>query len=54
MISSNDAITSSKLNRLAAEGWLLAHVVSGVESDAGKEDGNGIFITRYIFSKRIK
>tara|TARA_B100001057_G_scaffold489368_1_gene575486 strand:- start:543 stop:998 length:456 start_codon:yes stop_codon:yes gene_type:complete len=53
-IASNDAITSSKLNQLAAEGWLLAHVVSGVESDAGKEDGNGIFITRYIFSKGLK
>ena len=53
-IASNDAITSSKLNELAAEGWLLMHVVSGVESDAGKEDGNGIFITRYIFSKRTK
>ena len=53
-IASNDAITSSKLNDLAAEGWLLMHVVSGVESDAGKEDGNGIFITRYIFSKKTK
>ena len=50
-IASNDAITSSKLNELASEGWLLSHVVSGVESDAGKDDGNGIFITRYIFSK---
>ena len=50
-IASNDAITSSKLNELASKGWLLSHVVSGVESDAGKDDGNGIFITRYIFSK---
>ena len=50
-IASNDAITSSKLNELASEGWLLSHVVSGVESDAGEDDGNGIFITRYIFSK---
>ena len=32
-IASNDAITSSKLNELASEGWLLSHVVSGVESD---------------------
>ena len=50
-IASNDAITTSKLNELASKGWLLSHVVSGVESDAGKDDGNGIFITRYIFSK---
>lgn len=53
-IASNDAITTSKLNDLAGEGWLLMHVVSGVESDAGKDDGNGIFITRYIFSKKTK
>ena len=50
-IASNDAITTSKLNELASKGWLLSHVVSGVEGDAGKDDDNGIFITRYIFSK---
>ena len=49
-----DRVLTSKLNDLAGEGWLLMHVVSGVESDAGKDDGNGIFITRYIFSKRTK
>ena len=53
-IASNDAITSSMLNGLASEGWLLSHVISGVESDSGKDDGNGIFITRYIFSKNIE
>ena len=52
-IASNDAITSSKLNDLSAEGWGLVHVVSGVESDSGKDDGNGIFITRYIFSRTL-
>ena len=52
-IARQDAITSSKLNELASEGWLLSHVVSGVEGDAGKDDGNGIFITRYIFSKTL-
>jgi hypothetical protein len=26
-------------------------VTSGVESDAGDKDGNGIFITRYIFKR---
>ena len=51
-IASNDAIISSKLNDSSVEGWDLVHVVSGVESDSGEEDGNGIFITRYIF-KRI-
>jgi hypothetical protein len=52
-IAANDAITMSKINTMAAEGWELAFVNSGIESDAGKGDGKGIFITRYIF-KRVK
>jgi hypothetical protein len=50
-IAANDALISSKLSAMAAEGWELIHVVSGVESDAGDKDGQGIFITRYIFKK---
>ena len=52
-IAANDAVISSKLNAMAEEGWELIFVNSGVESDAGEKDGQGIFITRYIF-KRIK
>ncbi|MEZ4842547.1 MAG: hypothetical protein R2821_13825 [Flavobacteriaceae bacterium] len=52
-IATNDALISSKINDMIAEGWELAFVVSAVESEAGKDDGNGIFITRYIF-KRTK
>jgi len=48
-IASNDALVSDKLTKLAKEGWELKFVTSGVEGDAGKEDGTGIFITRYIF-----
>jgi len=48
-IASNDALISSKVNTMIDEGWELAFVTSGVESDAGKDDGEGIFITRYIF-----
>ena len=48
-IASNDALVTDKLNKLAQEGWVLKFVASGVESDAGKDDGEGIFITRYIF-----
>jgi len=48
-IASNDAIVTSKLTQLAQEGYELMFVVGAVESDAGKGDGNGIFITRYIF-----
>lgn len=50
-ISSNDAVVSSKLSEMASEGWELAFVTSGVESDAGEKDGNGIFITRYVFKR---
>ncbi len=48
-IASNDAMISSKINKLVKEGWELKFVLSGVESDAGKGDGTGIFITRFIF-----
>lgn len=52
-IASNDALLSSKVNTMISEGWDLAFVTSGVESDSGKGDGTGIFITRFIF-KRAK
>ena len=52
-VASNDALLSSKVNTMIEEGWELAFVTSGVESDAGKGDGTGIFITRFIF-KRLK
>jgi len=51
-VASNDALISSKINALVAEGYDLVFVTSGVESDAGKEDGKGIFITRYVFKKK--
>nr|WP_281543330.1 hypothetical protein [Maribacter aestuarii] len=50
-IAANDAVISSKLSAMAADGWELAFVTSSVEADAGKQDGQGIFITRYIFKK---
>ena len=51
-IASNDALITSKLNEMDAQGYELAFVTSGVESDAGKEDGSGIFITRLYFKKK--
>jgi len=51
-IASNDAMITSMLNKFSNEGWDLFNIVSGVESDAGKGDGDGIFITRYIFRKK--
>ncbi len=50
-IASNDAAITSKINDLLKDGWQLQFVTSGVESDAGKSDGNGIFITRLYFKK---
>lgn len=50
-IASNDAMITSKLNDLTKKGYRLLFVTSGVESDAGKGDGTGIFITRFIFVK---
>lgn len=50
-IAANDALITSKINTMIEEGWELAFVTSAVESDGGKGDGNGIFITRYIFKR---
>lgn len=50
-IAANDAIITSKINTMIEEGWELAFVTSGVESDGGKVDGQGIFITRYLFKR---
>ncbi len=50
-IASNDAVITSKITEMAKEGWQLLFITSGVESDAGKGDGTGIFITRFIFKK---
>ena len=52
-IAANDAIVNNKVNTMMNEGWEVVNITSGVESDAGKQDGNGIFITRFYF-KRAK
>ena len=50
-IAANDALITSKINTMIEEGWELAFVTSAVESDSGKGDRQGIFITRYIFKR---
>jgi hypothetical protein len=50
-IAANDALITSKINTMVAEGWELAFVTSAVESEGGKGDGKGIFITRYLFKR---
>jgi hypothetical protein len=52
-IASNDALISDKINKMVAQGWELEFVVSGVESDSGKGDGQGIYITRFIFKRML-
>ena len=52
-IAANDALISSKLTAMISKGWDLVFVTSAVESDSGKYDGNGIFITRYIFKRKL-
>ena len=51
-IVANDAVITSKLIAMGKEGWELAFVSSSSESDAGKDDGQGIFVTRYIFKRQ--
>lgn len=51
-IAANDAVISSKLTDMIKDGWELLFVTSGVESNAGGDDGQGIFITRYVFKKQ--
>lgn len=50
-VASNDAMISEKINQLTSEGWELTFVTSGVESSAGGDDGEGIFITRFVFKR---
>ena len=52
-IAANDALITSKLTSMSQDGWELVFVTSAVESDAGKNDGNGIFITRYVFKRTL-
>ena len=51
-IAANDALINSKVNEMMADNWELITVNSGVESDAGETDGNGIFITRFYFKRK--
>lgn len=50
-IASNDAIISSKINEMLADGWKLIFVTSGVESKGSEDDAFGIFVTRMFFQK---
>ena len=51
-IASNDAMIGARIMELSAEGFELKFVTSGVESNGGVEDGEGIFITRMFFCQQ--
>ncbi len=50
-IAENDVQITEMLNKMTNKGWQLYKVVSGM--DGGNDDGNGLFITRYIFVRII-
>lgn len=50
-IAANDAVINSKVNDMLSQGWEIVSINTGVESDAGDKDGNGIFVTRFYFKK---
>lgn len=52
-IAANDAVVNNKVNTMLNEGWEIVNIVSGVESVGGKDDANGIYITRF-YLKRAK
>jgi hypothetical protein len=51
-VASNDAVIAAKITEVVKEGWTVAFITSGVESDSGSSDGKGIFITRIFFSRK--
>ena len=52
-IASNDAMIAARIMELESEGYTLAYVTSAVESYSGKQDENGIFISRMYFKKSV-
>ena len=50
-IAANDALVNSKVKAMLADGWEIVTINSAVESNAGKDDGAGIYITRFYFKK---
>jgi hypothetical protein len=48
-ICKNEKQIVDKINALTADGWVLQHVTSGVQSPTDK--GSGIYCTRYLFAK---
>lgn len=51
-IQNNDQVITTKINEYAKEGWELYQSAPGVYS--GSDNKAGIYVTRYIFRKKIE
>ena len=52
VLRNGQLLVATKINDVVKEGWSIAYITSGVESDSGKDDGKGIFITTIFFVKK--
>ena len=50
-IAANDAVINSKVNDMLNQGWEIVQIASGVEAVGGKDDSNGLYLTRFYFKK---
>ena len=50
-IAANDAVVNSKVNDMLSQGWSIISITAGVESKGGKDDDDGIYITRFYFQR---
>jgi len=50
-IAANDAIVRSKVTSLLNDGWQIVSIVTGVESVGGRDDSEGIYVTRFFFQR---
>lgn len=53
-IAENDAVIDSRINAFLDEGWEIISINSAVEAYCGKDDFNGLFLTRFYFKKKSK
>ena len=51
-IAANDAVIDSRINAFLDEGWEIISINSAVEAYGGKDDSNGLFLTRFYFKKK--
>jgi hypothetical protein len=45
-------VIDSRINAFLDEGWEIISINSAVEAYGGKDDSNGLFLTRFYFKKK--